>query len=213
MNDLRVKEEIIATARRFNESGLSAGTSGNISVLKEGGFLITPSGIPYQELVPDDIVEMDTEGVVVKGTRQPSSEWQFHRKIYLNRMDANAIVHVHSPYATALACTRRPIPAFHYMVARAGGNSIRCAEYATFGTDSIADNAVQALEDRQACLLANHGMIAIGRDLDAAYKMAQETEELARQYLLCIQSGEPVLLDDEEMRINVEKFRSYGEPG
>ena len=205
-----IRQEIIAAARLFNETGLSAGTSGNISVLMEGFFLITPSGIPYQDLVPEDIVEMDTEGVVISGARQPSSEWHFHRQIYISRMDANAVVHVHSPYATAIACTRQPIPAFHYQVAKIGGENIRCADYATFGTEELAINAITALEDRLACLLSNHGMIAVGTELKSALKTAQEVEELARQYYLSKQLGNPVILDEDEMQLNIEKFRSYG---
>lgn len=210
MKDLLLRQEIIAIARQFNQTGLSVGTSGNVSVLKDKGILITPSGIPYQDLRSEDIVEMDTEGLIVSGNKQPSSEWRFHRDIYVNRMDTNAVVHVHSPYATAVACTRQQIPAFHYMIAIAGGDSIRCAEYATFGTEQLSKNALNALKDRQACLLANHGMITLGEDLESAFKMALEVEELAKQYFLSRQIGEPVLLNDAEMQINLEKFRSYG---
>lgn len=210
MNDLLIRQEIISVARKFNQAGLSVGTSGNVSVLRDKGILITPFGIPYQDLIPEDIVEMDTEGLIVAGNKQPSSEWQFHRDIYINRMDTNAVVHVHSPYATAIACTRQEIPAFHYMVAIAGGVSIRCAEYATFGMEQLSKNALNALKDRQACLLANHGMNTLGEDLDCAFKMAQEVEELARQYYLSKQIGGLVILDDAEMQINLEKFRNYG---
>lgn len=210
MKDLQLRQEIIATAGKFNQTGLSVGTSGNLSVQTDSHILITPSGMPYQDLTPEDIVELDRDGRVVSGSRKPSSEWRFHRDIYLQRPAVNAVVHVHSPYATAVACTRRDIPAFHYMIAAVGGDSIRCAEYATFGTEALSNNAVTALAGRHACLLANHGMIATGADLRSAIEMAQLVEELARQYYLSCRMGDPVILDTEEMRINLEKFRSYG---
>lgn len=206
----KLREEILETVLAFNSTGLSCGKSGNVSVLTEGGFLITPTGIAYDEMLARDIVELDTEGMIIKGRLQPSSEWHIHRDIYVSRVEVNAIVHVHSPYATAIACTRQDIPAFHYMVAVAGGDSIRCAEYATFGTEALSKNAIAALKGRYACLLANHGMITLGEDIQSAFNLALQVEDLAKQYWLSSQFGEPVILDEEEMRINLEKFKTYG---
>jgi len=210
MNPSKLRKKIIETAIAFNTSGLSVGTSGNLSVRTSQGFLITPTGIPYLQLKEADIVEMDLQGNVIQGNLKPSSEWHFHRDIYQAREEINAIVHVHSDYATAIACTRVDIPAFHYMVARAGGDSIRCAEYATFGTEALSQNAVKALEGRNACLLANHGMVVLGENIDSAYQLAEEVENLAKQYCISKQLGEVVLLDDEEMNKNLEKFKTYG---
>ncbi len=207
---MNLHQKIIETAKQFNVSGLSVGTSGNLSARTSQGYLITPSGIPYHQLKEADIVEMDLQGNVVHGDLKPSSEWHFHQDIYLAREEINAIVHVHSDYATGIACTRQDIPAFHYMVARAGGDSIRCAEYATFGTDALSQNAVKALQGRNACLLANHGMIALGESIDSAYKLAEEIENIAKQYCISKQLGEVVLLDSDEMKINLEKFKTYG---
>lgn len=202
--------EIIETVRAFGRTGLSAGTSGNLSARTDKGFLITPSGVDYADLEPDSLVELDLNGGIIDGKLKPSSEWHFHRAVYDDRPEVNAVVHVHSPYATALACTRQGIPAFHYMIAMAGGDDIRCADYATFGTEELARNAVIALADRRACLLANHGMIALGVSLPQAFHLAVQVEELARQYHLSCQLGGPVLLDDKEMAVNLEKFRTYG---
>ncbi len=207
---MNLHQKIIETAKQFNVSGLSVGTSGNLSARTSQGYLITPTGIPYHQLKEADIVEMDLQGNVVQSDLKPSSEWHFHQDIYLARDEVNAIVHVHSDYATGIACTRQDIPAFHYMVARAGGDSIRCAEYATFGTDALSQNAVKALQGRNACLLANHGMIALGESIDSAYKLAEEIENIAKQYCISKQLGEVVLLDSDEMKINLEKFKTYG---
>ena len=210
MNDKKLRQRIIETAKQSNVSGLSYGTSGNLSARTLQGYLITPTGIPYQQLNEADIVKMDLQGNVVESDLKPSSEWHFHQDIYLAREEVNAIVHVHSAYATGLACTRQDIPAFHYMVARAGGDSIRCAEYATFGTEALSQNVVKALQGRNACLLANHGMIALGENIESAYKLAEEVENIAKQYCISKQFGEVVLLDDDEMKINLEKFKTYG---
>lgn len=210
MDSRKLSQEIITTARDFNRSGLSAGTSGNLSARHARGFCITPSAVPYHELSPEDIVLCDRDGRVIAGHLAPSSEWPLHAAIYAARAEVNAVVHVHSAHATALACARKPIPPFHYMVAVAGGNQIPCAEYATFGSPALAENVVSALQGRQACLMANHGMIATGADIAAAYKLAEEVEALARQYCLCLQAGGPVLLEDGEMRVNIEKFKTYG---
>ena len=210
MQDLKLRRRLILAAREFDATGLSVGTTGNLSARTARGFLITPTGVPYRDLLPGDLVEMNDGGDVLSGILLPSSEWPFHRAIYHARADVNAIVHVHSPFATGIACVREDIPAFHYHVARAGGDSIRCAEYATFGTEELSRNAVRALEGRRACLLANHGQIALGEDVESAFVQAREVEELARQYWISRQFGTPALLDGREMEINLEKFKNYG---
>ncbi len=212
MNEVTLRNEIIATARRMNERRINSGKSGNVSARTQSGFLITASGLPYEAMCAEDIVAMTLAGDATGG-RAPSSEWRFHRDIYANRPDAGAIVHAHSPFATTLACHARGIPAFHYMVAIAGGNDIRCAPYATFGTQELSDNALVALAGRRACLLANHGMIALDASLEAAFALATEVEGLAAQYWRALQIGAPNLLSDEEMKIVLEKFKGYGQPG
>ena len=210
MDHTSLREAIIAAACALHKNRLGTGTAGNVSARIGQGYLITPTGMDYESLTPADIVSMDLRGNRAEGDLKPSSEWRFHQDIYARRPDTHAIVHTHSPYATALSCTRQDLPAFHYMVAGAGGSSIRCAEYATYGTQELSDHALTALAGRRACLLANHGVIALGSDLGAAFKMAQLVEELARQYLLSRMLGSPVLLDEAEMKINLEKFRDYG---
>ena len=210
MRHQRRRREIIDTARRMNALGLNRGTSGNVSARVDGGLLITPSGIPCEECRPGDIVEMGMDGTS-DDRRRPSSEWRFHRDILAARPEVGAVVHAHSPFATTLACLGRGIPAFHYMVAVAGGRDIRCAPYATFGTQALSDVAVKALEGRRACLLANHGMIAVAPALKAALALAVEVEALAEQYWRVLQVGEPTLLDDAEMDVVLEKFRTYGQ--
>ena len=210
MNNDYARTEIIATARQFNKSGLSFGRSGNISTRTPDGFLITPSGIGYNEMTIESINEMDLDGTVIAGKLKPSSEWYLHRAIYVARNDINAIVHVHSPYATGIACTRKPIPAFHYMVTLLGGDTIPCADYASFGTEELAANAVAALKSNMACLLANHGQVAVGENIAVAFRYAGEVENLAHQYCISLLAGGPVLLDSEEMKLNIEKFRTYG---
>ncbi len=210
MEHTSLREAIIGAARALQKNRLGTGTAGNVSARVGQGYLITPTGMDYEALAPADIVSMDMRGKHAEGDLKPSSEWRFHQDIYTQRPDTHAIVHTHSPYATALACTRQDLPAFHYMVAGAGGASIRCAEYATYGTQDLSDHALAALAGRQACLLANHGVIALGKDVGAAFKMAQLVEELARQYLLSRMLGSPVLLDEAEMDVNLEKFKDYG---
>lgn len=211
MDHSSLRQALIAAARSLRENGLGAGTAGNLSVRVQEGYLITPTGVDYEVLEPDHIVAMDLRGNPAPGDLKPSSEWRFHQDVYLRRADAGAIVHTHSPWATALACARQDLPAFHYMVAGAGGRHIRCAEYGTFGTQELSERALAALGNRQACLLANHGVLALGAELAAAFKTAQLVEELARQYLLSRLAGAPVLLDDEEMDLNLEKFKDYGQ--
>lgn len=211
MIDAALRERIVATARRMNALGINQGSSGNVSARIEGGFLVTPSGVPYEELQPADIVHVGRDGHAT-GHRAPSSEWRFHRDIYARRPEAGAVVHTHSAFATTLACLGRPIPAFHYEVAFAGGADIRCAPYRTFGTQELSDAALAALEGRRACLLAHHGVIAFGTDLDDALRLADKVEALARLYWQAIQVAEPTVLDEAEMARVLERFRHYG-PG
>lgn len=204
-------QSVIDTALTMSTSGLSAGRSGNVSVRDGDRVLITPTGMAYDELVSSDIVSMALDGSVMPGSRKPSSEWHFHAAIYAARHDVNAIVHTHSNAATALACLEEGIPAFHYMVAAAGGMDIRCAPYATFGTEELATFALKALEGRTACLLAHHGVIACGSSLGKAYELAVEVETLAEQYGRARQLGEVPLLSDGEMQRVLDKFSGYGQ--
>jgi L-fuculose-phosphate aldolase len=204
-----LRERIVATARRMNALGINQGSSGNVSARVEGGFLVTPSGVPYDDLTPTDIAHVAMDGHA-SGHREPSSEWRFHRDIYRTRPEAGAVVHTHSAYATTFACLGRSIPAFHYEVAFAGGPDIRCAPYRPFGTQELSDVAVAALEGRKACLLGQHGVIALGTGLEDALRLADKIEALARLYWLALQVGEPPLLSDAEMAVMVERFRTYG---
>jgi L-fuculose-phosphate aldolase len=210
------RQAVVDAARAMNATGLNRGSAGNVSarmdVLAQPAFLVTPTGLAYDEMSSDDIVAVGPDGAW-HGSRAPSSEWRFHRDIYASRADAGAIIHAHSPFATALACLRRDIPAFHYMIARFGGTSVRCAPYATFGTQALSDHALEALRGRCACLLANHGMIVFGRDLEQALALGVEFETLCEQYWRALQAGEPVILLDEEMVTVLEKFKTYGKPG
>ena len=208
MTDLQLRKQIIATALRMNALGINRGKSGNVSARWKSGFLVTPSGLPYEDTGPGDIVFIDAKARA-KGKRPPSSEWRFHFDIYGRRSEVGAVVHTHSSFATTLACLGMAVPAFHYMVAVAGGNSIRCADYATFGTQTLSDNALKTLEDRKACLLANHGMIATGESLKSALALAVEVEALCEQYWRALQIGKPYLLSDDEMAVVVEKFKAY----
>ncbi|WP_370452506.1 class II aldolase/adducin family protein [Corallococcus sp. CA054B] len=205
-----LREAMVATSRRMNTSGLNQGTSGNLSQRVEGGFLLTPSGMNYETMTPEDLVLMRFDGSH-EGHRKPSTEWQLHRDILQARPEVGAVLHTHSMFSTTLACLRRGIPAFHYMVSAAGGTDIRCAEYATFGTPELARHMMVALEGRKACLLANHGMVAMGGDLAAAWKLAVEVETLAAMYWRALQLGEPVVLDDAEMERVFQQFRGYGQ--
>ena len=205
----KLREHIIQACHQLEVSGLNRGTSGNISCRDGDHFLITPSGIPTAQMHPASIVTMNLNGHVI-GDGKPSSEWHFHRDLLRHRPELNAIVHTHSPNATALACLREDLPAFHYMIAIAGGDSIRCAPYALFGTQTLSDYAVAAMKDRKACLLANHGLIAAGRDLDEAMAVAIEIESLCQQYLIARQTGNPVLLSTQEMQAVIDRFQTYG---
>ena len=205
-----IRQELIDFARLMGRAGLNRGTAGNLSVRKGHGFWITPTGLDYDTLTPDDIVFVNSDGSST-GMRQPSSEWRFHHDLYLARPEAGAVLHAHSPCATALACLRREIPPFHYMIARFGGDTVRCADYASFGTQQLSDNALQAMSGRNACLLANHGLLVFGRSLKQTFDLGVELEALCEQYVLARQVGEPVLLDAAEMQLMLEKFRSYGQ--
>lgn len=206
-------EAVIDAALAMNASGINQGKSGNVSARFADGFLITPSGMDYDALTPDDIVLVGMDG----GSRDrlnPSSEWRMHRDIYAEHGAAGGVVHTHSTFCTALACRREAIPPFHYMVAVAGGTRIACADYATFGTEELSQAMLAALGDRKACLLANHGMICFESDVGKALALAVEVETLARQYWHARQGGEPVLLSDAEMNAVLEKFKTYGkQPG
>ncbi len=200
---------LIDTARQLVTSGLTRNTSGNVSHRVEGGFIVTPSGMDYARLVPDDIVFVAMDGTH-RGRRLPSSEWRFHHDILASRPEVAVVLHAHAPFATSIACHGIGIPAFHYMVAKAGGRDIRCAPYATFGTAELSAHAVAALDGRKACLLANHGMIALGHDYASALAMAVELETLAEMYWRSLQIGPPQLLDAAEMDVVIEKFKTYG---
>ncbi|MEO3430484.1 class II aldolase/adducin family protein [Pelagibius sp. CAU 1746] len=207
-----LRQEIIQTCLAMNHQGINQGTSGNVSARHGKTMLITPSGIPYEALKPADIVAMplDDDYGAYEGKLAPSSEWRFHLDIMAARPEVGAIVHTHSTYATAMAICGFEIPAVHYMIAAAGGPTIRVAPYATYGTKELSRNALQALEGRGACLLANHGVIATGPGLQRALWLAGEVETLARQYVLARSLGKPVVLPEEEIAAVVEKFKSYG---
>lgn len=202
---------IIEVCRAMNASGLNQGTSGNVSVRHGDGFLITPSGVPYDALLPDDIVVMSLEGEAEEG--DPSSEWRMHRDIYRGRTEAGAVLHAHPTFCTALSCLHQDIPPFHYMVAVAGGGDIRCAPYATFGTPELSEGMLGAMKDRRACLLANHGMICFAEHLDETLALGIEVETLARQYWHARQMGEPILLTGAQMEEVTAKFKTYGGRG
>jgi len=211
MTELQLRKQIITIALQMNSLGINRGKSGNVSARWKDGFLVTPSGLPYETTKPADIVFIDAKARA-RGKRAPSSEWRFHFDIYRAKDEVHAVVHTHSSFATTLACLGMAVPAFHYMVAIAGGNSIRCAPYATFGTQTLSDHALKAMEDRRACLLANHGMISTGTSLAGALALAVEVEALCEQYWRALQVGKPNLLSDDEMILVIEKFKTYNAP-
>lgn len=204
--------EVLATARAMNASGINRGAAGNVSARCEDGFIITPTGMAYDECVPEDMAKVGAGGTA-SGRRKPSSEWRFHHDIYAVRSEAGAIVHGHSPFATALACHANEIPPFHYMIARFGGDTVRCAAYATFGTQALSDAILVALQDRCACLMAHHGMVVFGKDLKETLALAIELETLCEQYWRVLQLGQPQLLPADEMARVLEKFKGYGRQG
>lgn len=208
-DELAKRQAIIDACRRMNALGINQGTSGNISIRHVDGLLITPTSVPYEAMTPDQIVFMAMDGSHAPG-QKPSSEWRFHLDILKARPDVNAVVHAHPTYCTILAIMGMEIPPVHYMIAAAGGDSIRCAPYATFGTVELSEHAVRALEDRHACLLDHHGMIAVGKRLDKAMWLAVEVETLARQYHGCLQIGKPPLLSSDEIERVRRRMAGYG---
>lgn len=213
MLEQQLREQMVAVARRMNGSGINQGTSGNLSARLADGLLITPTSLPYDQMGPADLVALDLAGQPLDtDQRRPSSEWRLHADILRSRPDVMAVVHCHSTSATALACHGRGIPSFHYMVAVAGGVDLRCAPYALFGTQEFSDLALQALQDRQAALLAHHGQVALGTSLEQALRLAIEVETLARMYLQACQLGEPPRLSTEQMQAVQQQFRAllYG---
>ncbi|MDP3512982.1 MAG: class II aldolase/adducin family protein [Sulfuritalea sp.] len=205
-------EKVLATARAMNASGINRGSAGNVSARCADGFVITPTGMAYDACGPADMVRVGADGTVnAESRRKPSSEWRFHRDIYAARPEAGAVVHTHSPFATALACQQQGVPAFHYMVARFGGAEVRCAAYATFGSQELSDAIIVALDARSACLMAHHGMVVFGRDCDQALALAVELETLCEQYWRVLQLGAPQLLAADEMTRVLAKFATYGQ--
>jgi L-fuculose-phosphate aldolase len=210
LSNLTERQAMVETCRKMNASGINQGTAGNLSLRVASGFLITPSSLPYDSMQPEDIVEMAFDGTYTG--RRPSSEWRFHRDILNARTDIDVVLHCHSIYATTLAVHHKTIPSFHYMTGVAGGNTIRCARYATFGTQALSDAAIVALEGRLACLLGQHGQISLGKNLESALWLATEVEKISRLYVQALTLGEPPILSDEEMeRVIAQMERmSYG---
>lgn len=209
--EIEARRAVIETALAMSRSGLSPGRSGNVSCRWKDGMLITPTGMAYELIKPADVVFVDGEGAVPGKQKKPSSEWRFHLSAYLARPDMNAVVHTHSLHATVLACAHKPIPAFHYMVAVAGGSDIPLVPYATFGTEDLARYVAQGLAERNACLMANHGQIAIGTTLENALELAREVEVLAQQYVGVLALGKPQILPASEMADVLIRFKSYGQ--
>ena len=212
MKNLEKRKEVIKYSIKLNTTNLSPLRSGNISVRSiensVEGFLITPSGKKYDTLKEEDIVFVSSDGNHDTNLK-PSSEWRFHKDIYLKKPDAKAIVHAHSPHATAVSAHSKDIPAFHYMIALAGGDSIKCAKYATFGTQELSDNIIDALENRKACLMSNHGQVAFGENLESAFELAEELENICHQYINTIKLGDPKILSSSEMDVILEKVKNY----
>jgi L-fuculose-phosphate aldolase len=202
-------EQIIKYANMLNSEKLSTLRSGNVSLRYKNGFLITPSGVKYSLLKADDIVFVSLDGKFDETKNKPSSEWRFHKDIYSSKNEANAIVHAHSTHATAVSAHNKDVPAFHYMVALAGGNDLKCAKYATFGTQELSDNIINALKNRKACLMSNHGQVAFGDNLEQAFELAQEVENICHQYINAIKIGEPKILSSSEMDVILEKVKNY----
>lgn len=210
-HEAKLRKKIVTTAREMSDTGLSPGRTGNVSARFDDGLLITPSGIAYDEMKAGDIVFVTNDGDVPGKQKKPSSEWRFHLSAYQTRADRSAIVHTHSMHATVLACAGRSIPPFHYMVAVSGGSDIPLVPYATFGTQKLADDVAAAVEDRDACLLAHHGAIALGDTLDSALELAWDIEILAEQYFKVLAIGPPNFLLRSEMSEVLEKFSQYGQ--
>ena len=205
-----MRSALLKVTQQLSALSLNKGTAGNVSVRHEDGFLITPSGMDVSDMTPKSMVKMNFDGSF-EINKKPSSEWRFHLDIHQSREDVNAVVHAHSMYATTLACLHQNIPPFHYMIAVAGGDTIRCAPYALFGTQKLSEFALKALEGRKACLLANHGMISLGRDLEEALRVAVEVENLCEQYWRILQiNPTPPILTEAEMKEVFEQFKGYG---
>jgi len=215
MKNLDQRNQIIEYSLKLNSTNLSPLRSGNISIRvnedNKEGYLITPSGKKYETLKKEDIVFMclNENADKIDRNNKPSSEWRFHRDIYLNKKGALAIVHAHSPHATAVSSHRKTIPPFHYMVALAGGEDIKCAEYATFGTEELSKNVIKALENRSACLMSNHGQVAFGKNLEDAFELAQEVENICHQYTIALKLGKPKILSFQEMKKVLDKAKNY----
>jgi len=215
MKNLDQRNQIIEYSLKLNSTNLSPLRSGNISLRANedntDGYLITPSGKKYESLKPEEIVfmSMDDEEEKKDSANKPSSEWRFHRDIYLNKKEAQAIVHAHSPHATAVSSHGKSIPPFHYMIALAGGEDIKCAEYATFGTEELSKNVIKALENRSACLMSNHGQVVYGKNLEDAFELAQEIENICHQYIIALRLGQPKILSLDEMKKVLDKAKSY----
>lgn len=205
-----LRESMVAAAQQLVTSGLNRGTSGNIGVRSGNNLLVTPSGVPVEAMTTESMVELDFSGQT-NNRIKPTSEWRMHRDILAARPEINAVVHTHATYATVLACQHLDIPPFSYMIAAAGGDTIRCAPYALFGSQALSDNALTALQDRKACLLAHHGMIALGHDLAEALSVAIEVESLCEQYWRVLQISEPKILSDAQMQEVIEAFKGYGQ--
>ena len=215
MKNLDQRNKIIEFSLKLNSTNLSPLRSGNISLRSQvndkDGYLITPTGKKYETLKPEDIVFMGLNEEAGNNdlANKPSSEWRFHRDIYVNKQGAQAIVHAHSPHATAVSSHGKPIPPFHYMIALAGGEDIKCADYATFGTEELSNNVIKALENRSACLMSNHGQVAFGKNLDEAFELAQEIENICHQYTIALKLGKPKILSFEEMKKVLDKAKNY----
>ena len=209
MTEAELRSTVVAAVQRLDTLGMNRGSTGNVSARHGKGMLITPTGMGADGLTPQDLVWLGFDGSM-QGDWQPSSEWHFHQAAYLARPELNAVVHTHSTHAAALACLRRPLPAFHYMVAVAGGDSVPLVPYFTFGTEALSEAVALALQGRDACLLANHGLVAAGATVAQAMKVVQEIESLCEVYLKALAVGEPVLLGAAEMAVVIDKFGSYG---
>ena len=209
MTEINLRKKIIKFSLLLNKTNLSPLRSGNISIRFKNGFLITPSGKKYETLKPSDIIFVDLNGKWNKKFGKPSSEWRFHKDIYKFKINANSIVHCHSKNALVLSCLRKKIPAFHYMVAVAGGINIKCAKYATYGTSQLSKNIIEALKERTACLIENHGQLSFSENLPDAFELAQEVENLAEQYIECLRVGSPKILSKNQMNAVLAKVKNY----
>lgn len=207
-NELQLRSALLHASHRMVELGLNRGTAGNASARCGGDILITPSALPVAEMTEQDMVILDSDGRVLQG-RKPSSEWRFHRDILKARPEVGAVLHMHSMFATTLACLGKNVPAIHYHIAFAGGDSIRCTPYSIFGEQNLSDLALEALRDRKACLLGNHGMIALGQDLTEALSVAREAEYLCEIYWRTLQAGEPQILSAQQIQEVENKFVGY----